>query len=266
MYTILVLLLCASANAQPQTIDLTEFGYPPAAKPWNPDSCTDPYRGYHWVEWLDDQNLVLVFNTSPVCPLGVQDASISGDARVVVLTTAGKLEAKTDIPYVADLWQRETPGRGLAIGPGGTILVIVDGVPWEAVPNADGMVRVFTRDLQPVQEILTETASTTMEYKTFTHFGLHFEGVATDRNAVVFSQDTGIGKPQKCFLFAGAPLKQAAECGPDLLRSMRENFDAAAPFPSPENEIPTVFLGRSTGGWRRRSIGQLAGWLTPPPL
>ena len=32
-----------------------------------------------------------------------------------------------------------------------TILVIVSGVPWEDVPNADGMVRVFTRDLRPIQ-------------------------------------------------------------------------------------------------------------------
>jgi len=241
------MILCASTIAQkrPAIIDLTRFGYPPSSKAWNPDRCTDPYRGYHWIEWLNDSQLVLIFNTSPVCPPGAKDASISGNARVVVLSTSGKLEAERDIPYVADLWERKTPGSGLAIGPDGTILVIVSGVPWEKAPNADGVVRVFTRDLQPIQEIPTETASTTMGYGTFTHFGLHFEGVSLDHKTVVFSEDTGVGKPQKCLLFAGVPLQQVGDCSSDVIDGHRKNFDADAPYPLSGNLIPTAFLGRS---------------------
>jgi hypothetical protein len=241
------LFLCASsfAQQQPSVIDLNKFGYPPAKKAWNPDACADPYRGYHWIQWLDDQHLVVIFNTSPVCPSGVETESISGSAKVILLTSAGRLQAEQDIPYVADLWTRKTPGSGLAIGPEGTILVIVSGVPSEKIPNADGMVRVFTRDLQSIQNISTETASTTMEYGTFTHYGLHFEGISVDRKAVVFSEDTGIGKPQKCLLFAGIPLKQVGDCNSEIIDKQRKDFDADAPFTLPKDAIPTAFLGRS---------------------
>jgi hypothetical protein len=266
------LLFCASAVAQQRLtpINLTKFGYPPASKPWNPDACTGPYRGYHGIQWLDDQHLVVIFNTSPVCPRGVENGSIAGSARVVVLTSAGKLEAKRDIPYVADLWESKTPGSGLAIGPGGTILVIVHGVPWEDVPNADGMVRVFTRDLQPIQDISTETAATTMEYKTFKHFGLHYEGVSVDHKTVVFSEDTGIGKPQKCLLFAGIPLKQVGSCNTEIIDEQREEFDKDAPYPLSKDVIPTAFLGRSADLSRStvffvadRPICDLAGAFCP---
>jgi hypothetical protein len=238
---------CVSTIPQerPAMIDVSRFGYPPAGKAWNPEKCTSPYRGYHWIQWLDDNHLVVIFNTSAVCPPGAKDASISGNARVVVLTTAGRLEGERDIPYVADLWESKTPGSGLAIGPEGTILVIVSGVPWEKAPNADGMVRVFTRDLQPVQDIPTETAATTMEYGTFTHFGLHFEGVTVDRKAVVFSEDTGIGKPRQCLLFAGLPLHRDDGCNTDLIDRQRKNYDPDAPYPLSEDVIPTAFLGRS---------------------
>jgi hypothetical protein len=268
-YAFLGLILFATTFAQQRSapINLTKFGFPPATKAWNRDACNTPYRGYHSVEWLDDQNLAVVFNTTPVCPYDAKESSISGNARVVVLTADGKLEAERDIPYVADLWDLETPGSGLAIGPADTILVILSGVPWETVPNADGMVQVFTRDLQPVQEILTETASTTMQYKTFTHFGLHFKDVTIDRKAVVFSEDTGIGKPQKCLLFAGVPLKQVAECGSDVLRESRAS---EAPFQVSKNGIPTAFLGRSTDQSRSavftvkdRPICDLAGAFCP---
>jgi hypothetical protein len=109
-----------------------------------------------------------------------------------------------------------------------------------------------------------------MKYNTFTHFGLHFEGVAIDGKAVVFSEDTGIGKLQKCLLFAGVPLKQVAECGADVIRRRRKNFDAEAPYAVSENEIPTAFLGRSTDQSRStvffvkdRPICDLAGALCP---
>jgi hypothetical protein len=260
----------AFAQQRTGAIDFIQFGFPHAGRAWNPDACTTPYRGYHWVEWLDDQRLVVIFNTTPVCPPDAKSGSISGNARVVVVTVAGKLEAEREIPYVADLWQSKTPGSGLAIGPDNTILVIVSGVPWETVPNADGMVRVFTRDLQPIQEIPTETASTTMGYKAFTHFGLHFEGVAIDRKSVVFSEDTGIGKPQKCLLFAGVPLKQVSECGPEVISKRQEDFDADAPYPTPEHTIPTAFLGRSADQSRSavffvkdRPICDLTGALCP---
>jgi len=268
-YALLALALSATTFAQQRTapMDLTKFGFPPASRAWNPDACDSPYRGYHWVEWLDDQHLAVVFNTTPVCMPDGKDPFISGNARVVVLTAAGKLEAERDIPYVADVWDSKTPGSGLAIGPGDTILVIVHGVPWANVPNADGMVRVLTRDLQPVQDILTETPSTEMVYKTFTHYGLHFKDVAIDRKTVVFSEDTGIGKPQKCLLFAGIPLKQVADCGSDV---MRENLYSEAPYPISGNEIPTAFLGRSTDQSRSavfsvkdRPLCDLAGAFCP---
>ena len=241
------MLFCATAIAQqpPNTIDLAQYGYPPASKAWNPDACPVPYRGYHWIEWLDDEHLVVIFNTSPVCPLGAKEASISGTAKVVVITSAGKLEAERDIPYVADLWETKTPGSGLAIGPGDTILVIVSGVPWEHVPNADGMVRVFMRDLRPIQDIPTEAAATEMEYKTFSHSGLHFEGVTPDRKAVVFSEDTGIGKPQKCLLFADVPLHQVGNCSTGVIDGLRKNLDPDTPYPLTRDVIPTAFLGRS---------------------
>jgi hypothetical protein len=241
------LFLCGPAIAQQQipSINLTGFGYPPPSKAWNPSSCATPYRGYHWIQWLDDQHLVVIFNTTPVCPAGVNEGSVSGNARVVVLTSDGKQEAEQDFPYVADLWQSKTPGSGLAIGPAATILVIVPGVPWERKPNADGMVRVFTRNLRPVQDIPTETATTTMVYGTFTHYGLHFEGVAVDHNAVVFSQDRGIAKPQACLLFTGVPLKQTGDCDTDLIAAYRKNVDPHAPYPLSKDLIATAFLGRS---------------------
>jgi hypothetical protein len=219
---------------------------------------------------LDDEHVVIVFNTTPVCPAHATKASIPGNIRVVVLNTAGDLQHVTDLPYVADLWQRETPHHGLAIGPRNLIMVIVNGVPWSDLPNADGMVRVFTEELQPVQDILTETASTAMEYGTFTHFGVHFEGVTPDRRAVVFAEDTGIGKPQKCILFEGAPLKQVSECNGEDLHKQRENYDVEAPYPISSRYIATAFLGRSADQSRStvffvrdRSVCDLAGVLCP---
>jgi hypothetical protein len=266
------LILCASAPAQQRTgvIDLNRFGFPPAVKSWNPDSCTVPYRGYHGIEWLDNEHVVAIFNTNPVCPPDAKDAFISGVVRIVVVSITGEKRAQRDIPYVADLWQSESQHNGLAIGLGGTVMVVVHGVPWASVPNADGMVRVFTRNLEPLQEILTETALTTMEYKTFTHFGIHFEGVTLDHSAVVFSEDTGIGKPQKCLLFTGTPLKQVAECPAEILSQQRKKFDAEAPYPVSDHDIPSAFLGRSADMARStaffvgdRPICDLVGTLCP---
>jgi hypothetical protein len=64
--------------------------------------------------------------------------------------------------------------------------------------------------------------------------------------------------------------KQVAECGPDVIREQRENFDVEAPFRIPANETATVFLGRSADQSRSavffvkdRPTCDLAGWLCP---
>jgi len=113
------MLFCATAIAHqpPNTIDLAQYGYPPASKAWNPDACPVPYRGYHWIEWLDDEHLVVIFNTVLYAPRS-QGGVYLWDRQGRRNYQRGKLEAERDIPYVADLWETKTPGSGLAIGPG----------------------------------------------------------------------------------------------------------------------------------------------------
>src|SRR3982751_1812801 len=76
-------------------IDLRKFGFPPLTREWIRD-CLVPYRGYHWVEWLDDHRIVVAFNTSQVCPQGAKDAAIPGNVRILVLSDTGELQHSED--------------------------------------------------------------------------------------------------------------------------------------------------------------------------
>lgn len=67
-------------------------------------------------------------------------------------------------------------------------------------------IRVLDQNLKPLQEIETESDGTTTRTITFTHYGIHFEGVTTDRESAIFSKDTGAGHEyRKCLLHTGIP-------------------------------------------------------------
>jgi hypothetical protein len=83
--------------------------------------------GYRFVVWLNNDELVIGFNTSPnsrVAP----DQKVGGSARLLTFTVDGKLKAKRDINYLADGYGELVAEGEATAGPRGTLLFRIQSV------------------------------------------------------------------------------------------------------------------------------------------
>jgi hypothetical protein len=83
--------------------------------------------GYRFISWLNGEEVVVGFNTSPnsrVAP----DRRVDGSARLLVFTVGGVLKAKRDIPYLADGYGENVAEGEATAGPSGTVLFRIQSV------------------------------------------------------------------------------------------------------------------------------------------
>lgn len=83
--------------------------------------------GYRFVVWLNSEEVVVGFNTSPVSRVA-PDHKVDGSARLLIFNVAGVLKAKRDIAYLADGYGEIVAEGEATAGPGGTLLFRVQSV------------------------------------------------------------------------------------------------------------------------------------------
>jgi hypothetical protein len=77
--------------------------------------------GYRFVVWLNSEEVVVGFNTSPVSRV-TPGHKVDGSARLLTFNVAGVLKAKRDIAYLADGYGEIVAEGEATAGPGGTLL------------------------------------------------------------------------------------------------------------------------------------------------
>ncbi len=101
-------------------IDLSPLGLPQNFFSTGDDT-PSTIIGYRFVVWLNNDEVVVGFNTSPnsrVAP----DRKVDGSARVLAFSVDGKLRAKRDIAYLADGYGEIVAEGEAQAGPQGTLL------------------------------------------------------------------------------------------------------------------------------------------------
>jgi hypothetical protein len=254
-------------------IDLLRNGLPiDAFNIWAYARCDAPFMGYHAVRWLDAQHVLAAFNTNSLCPK-TDSYHVPGNLRLITFDLQGKMLHVMNLAYEAGLESSEhVPHDGIWIGPGRTIVVESPWIVAAEGPNMNGRVRILSESLDLLQEIETESNSTAKEYGTFTHYGIHFEGVAEEREAVLFSRDNGNGRERSCLVYTGTPLSQTSECFPSDLSSVKSELRGPKSYPILNGyEANDDFPGASTDGSRssvfitreENGLCQLAGAFCP---
>jgi hypothetical protein len=132
---VLALLFISCSKAQPKTepepvpdtrIDLTPLGLPKNFFSFN-DERPRTIIGYRFVVWLNPDEVVVGFNTSPnsrVAP----DRKVEGSARLLVFGLNGELKTKRDITYLADGYGEIVAEGEATSGPRGTLLFRIQSV------------------------------------------------------------------------------------------------------------------------------------------
>jgi hypothetical protein len=83
--------------------------------------------GYRFVVWLNPNEVVVGFNTSPNSRVS-PDRKVDGSARLLVYSVGGVLKAKRDIPYLADGYGELVAEGEATAGPSGTLLFRIQSV------------------------------------------------------------------------------------------------------------------------------------------
>jgi hypothetical protein len=132
---VLALLFISCSKAQLETepepvpdtrIDLTPLGLPKSFFSFN-DERPRTIIGYRFVVWLNPDEVVVGFNTSPnsrVAP----DRKVEGSARLLVFGLNGELKTKRDITYLADGYGEIVAEGEATSGPRGTLLFRIQSV------------------------------------------------------------------------------------------------------------------------------------------
>ncbi|HWO36543.1 MAG TPA: hypothetical protein VNO32_47775 [Candidatus Acidoferrum sp.] len=132
---VLALLFISCSKAQLETepepvpdtrIDLTPLGLPKNFFSFN-DERPRTIIGYRFVVWLNPDEVVVGFNTSPnsrVAP----DRKVEGSARLLVFGLNGELKTKRDITYLADGYGEIVAEGEATSGPRGTLLFRIQSV------------------------------------------------------------------------------------------------------------------------------------------
>jgi hypothetical protein len=83
--------------------------------------------GYRFVVWLNPDEVVVGFNTSPHSRVA-SDRRVDGSARLLVFSLNGELKAKRDIAYLADGYGEIVTEGEASAGPRGTLLFRIQSV------------------------------------------------------------------------------------------------------------------------------------------
>jgi hypothetical protein len=120
----------AQTRTEPEPVPEVRIDLTPLGLPKNFFSTRDEppstIIGYRFVVWLNNDEVVVGFNTSP--DSRVADRKVDGSARLMVFTVDGKLKAKRDIAYLADGYGELVAEGEATAGPWGTLLFRIQSV------------------------------------------------------------------------------------------------------------------------------------------
>jgi hypothetical protein len=106
------------------------------------------------VVWLDNDHVVVGFNTSPNCRTSPNE-KVKGSARLLAFDLKGNLRASRGLPYEADgNVEVVTEGEGRP-GPGGTLLFRIEGV--NGTPSAVLLLDSTLKDVARIDRFLEQT-------------------------------------------------------------------------------------------------------------
>jgi hypothetical protein len=132
---VLALLFISCSKAQPKTepepvpdtrIDLTPLGLPKNFFSFR-DERPRTIIGYRFVVWLNPDEVVVGFNTSPNSR-AAPDRKVEGSARLLVFGLNGELKTKRDIAYLADGYGEIVAEGEATSGPRGTLLFRIQSI------------------------------------------------------------------------------------------------------------------------------------------
>jgi hypothetical protein len=123
----LLFICCSKAHTKTETepvpdtrIDLSALGLPKDFFSFR-DEGPRTIIGYRFVFWLNPDEVVVGFNTSPHSRVAT-DRKVDGLARLLVFRLNGELKAKRDVAYLADGYGEIVAEGEPSAGPGGTLL------------------------------------------------------------------------------------------------------------------------------------------------
>ena len=144
---------------------------------------------YRFVVWLNNDEVVVGFNTSPSSRVAPH-RKVDGSARLLLFDVDGVLEGKRDIPYLADGYGEIVAQGEATTGPSGTLLFTLQSVNLdeEGRNESKSGVLVLDRRLQDVVQIDRFLEQTT------------FVG-----HALVFQDGFTLGQSRTYDIFSGLP-------------------------------------------------------------
>jgi hypothetical protein len=193
-----MLLGCSSTltRKEPEPVPDVRVDLAPLGLPKNFFSQTDDVPrtiiGYRFVVWVNANQVVVGFNTSPnsrVAP----DRKVDGSARLLVFSLNGELKAKRDIPYLADGYGEIVAEGEAREGPKGTLLFRLQSVNLDQQGRNESKSGVLLLDanLQDVGRVDRFLEQTT--------FGNH---------ALVFQEGFTVGQSRTYDVLDGSPPSQ----------------------------------------------------------
>ena len=148
--------------------------------------------GYRFVVWLDRDDIVIGFNTSP-SSRAAADRKVDGSARLLVFSVTGVLKSKRDLPYPADGYGEIVAEGEASAGPGGTLLFRLQSVNLDRVGRNESKSAVLLLDakLQDVARL-----DRFLEQTTFVS------------HALVFQEGFTLGQSRTYHVLDGSPPSQ----------------------------------------------------------
>jgi hypothetical protein len=142
---------------------------------------------YRFVVWLNSEEVVVGFSTSPVSQVTPDH---KGSARLLIFNVAGVLKAKRDIAYLADGYGEVVADGEAAAGPGKTLLFRIQSVNLnkEGTNESKSAVLLLDENLQEVARI-----DRFLEQTTFNH------------HALVFQEGSTLGRSRTYDILDGSP-------------------------------------------------------------
>jgi hypothetical protein len=184
-----------SAPGEPKPnarVSLSAYGLPKDFFQPVAEKCANQIIGYRFVVWLNSDDVVVGFNTSPYCR-SAPDRKVSGSARLLVFSGSGAFKVQRDVPYLAD-GNGEIVAEGEArSGPSGTLLFRLESVNLDAEGRSESKSGVLLldanlKDVEQLDRFLVQT--------TFIN------------HALVFQEGFTLGNAGTYAIFDGVPLKQ----------------------------------------------------------
>jgi hypothetical protein len=148
--------------------------------------------GYRFVVWLNPNEVVVGFNTSPNSR-AAPDRKVDGSARLLLFRLNGELKAKRDITYLADGYGEIVAEGEATAGPKGTLVFRIQSVDLDEQGRNESKSEVLLLDpnLQDVVRI-----DRFLEQITFTD------------HALVFQEGFTLGQSRTYDVFDGSPPSQ----------------------------------------------------------